>query len=82
MHGGDALLSGAFDNTIRVWTFNKTGQARAKGDPLAEHTKAVGALAVSPDDSLLASASDDETVLLWAMDLGSQESSLAKSTSG
>lgn len=37
----------------------------AMGEPLFGHTKAVNCIGFSPDENLLASGSDDQTLRLW-----------------
>ena len=48
---------------MRIWDPH-TGQAR---HTLTGHTDAVSALAVAPDGTWLASASDDATVRIWSI---------------
>ena len=53
----------ATTRTVRIWDPH-TGQTR---HTLTGHTSAVQALAVAPDGSWLASASDDATVRIWSI---------------
>ena len=59
-HSGN-LLATAEKTSIRLWN-SKDGQQLAI---LPGHTDWVTALAFSPDDSMLASGSDDQTVRFW-----------------
>ena len=60
---GTKLLESAmnFDYRIRIWDI-QTGEVL---EVLSGHTESVTTLAFSPDTKLLASGSDDGTVLLW-----------------
>jgi WD40 repeat protein len=64
------FATGSDDQTIRLWNLkaslnDTTGQGRCIGESLKGHTKWIWSLAFSPDDTLLASASADNTVKLW-----------------
>jgi WD40 repeat protein len=63
---GSTLISGSWDNTIKVWNLTN-GQLQRT---LAGHTRKVGALAISPNGQIMASGSDDETIKLWDLDTG------------
>jgi len=58
---GGTILTTYTDNTTRIWGYD--------GQPvttLAGHAAAVVAVAISPDDTLIATASDDHTARLWS----------------
>jgi len=59
------IVTGSDDNTIRIW--NPTTQRQRL---MLQHPKWVRAVAVSPDGSLLASSSLDDTVRLWEVASG------------
>ena len=69
---GGYLASGAADGAVLVWQRGKPGApwiGTVASSPL-HHEKAVRDLAFHPtDNSLLASASDDTTARVWALDL-------------
>ena len=60
---GELLASGAWDNTVRLWTV----WDGALIDALEGHTKKVNSVSFSPDGKLLASGADDGTVRLWGV---------------
>ncbi|MFD4460057.1 TIR domain-containing protein [Nocardia sp. NPDC058480] len=59
-HKGDRLVVAGFD--VQQWD---TRTHRQIGEPLREHTAAVGYVTYSRDSTVIASASDDKTIRLW-----------------
>jgi len=70
--GGNIQISPQrpLDNRVYVWSVNGTTQTPRF--VLAGHTSPVQALAFSPDGSLLASAGDDQQIILWNMADGTE----------
>ena len=66
---GSKIVSGSFDNTIRLWDA-ATGQQI--GSPLNCHTYKVESVAFSPDGSKIVSGSWDKTVRLCDASSGQQ----------
>jgi WD40 repeat protein len=71
---GRLLASASEDNTVKLWTvkLSTVKHWSQSGKPLTtldSHSHAVRSLAFSPDSQMLASASDDQTGLLWDLQL-------------
>jgi tetratricopeptide (TPR) repeat protein len=64
--GNDLAISSPRDSRVQLWEV-ETG--RLEGE-LVGHSRRIGRIAYSPDGNLLASASHDGTVRLWAVQLG------------
>jgi len=58
---GQVLASGAYDNTVKLWSAT-TGRGLRN---LTGHTNWVTCVAFSPDGKTIASGSYDGTVRLW-----------------
>lgn len=58
---GTWLVTGGYDNVIRLWTVT----AGAVPETLAGHTGPVTSVALGPDERLVASVSDDGTLRVW-----------------
>ncbi|MGH3710247.1 MAG: WD40 repeat domain-containing protein, partial [Pseudonocardiaceae bacterium] len=57
------------DKTVRLWEVSNRDQPRQLGQPLTGHTDAVDWVAFAPDGRTLATTSDDQTIILWALPL-------------
>jgi WD40 repeat protein len=69
---GKTLISGSDDHSIRTWSTTTWTQIAV----LQGHTNIVYAIAISPNDRILASASADNTARSWNLDNNSQPISL------
>ncbi|KAH7326799.1 hypothetical protein B0J17DRAFT_620448 [Rhizoctonia solani] len=68
---GAYIVSGAWDNTLRIWDA-RTGHAI--GRPLQGHANWINSVAFSPDGAYIASGSSDTTVRLWDARTGKMSS--------
>jgi WD40 repeat protein len=59
---GTRIVSGGFDNTVRVWD---AASGQPIGAPLTGHTDPVLSVAFSPDGKRIASGGYDNTVRVW-----------------
>ncbi|KAL1539855.1 transducin beta-like protein 3 [Salvia divinorum] len=66
-------ISGSSDRTLKVWSFDgvsdhvgEVSSLKAKA-VVAAHDKDINSLAVSPDDSLVCSGSQDRTAAVWRL---------------
>ncbi|KLO13559.1 WD40 repeat-like protein [Schizopora paradoxa] len=67
---GRYMVSGSYDNTIRVWDAQTGAQ---KGEAFTGHTKSVTSVAYSPDGKYIVSVSNDNTVRVWDAQTGAQK---------
>lgn len=63
MPDSDTLLSTSYDDTIKVW--RSADEDWVCTDTLTAHASTVWRLALSPDAALLASCSDDRSIIVW-----------------
>ncbi|XP_060523216.1 WD repeat, SAM and U-box domain-containing protein 1-like isoform X2 [Cylas formicarius] len=62
------LVTGSSDKTVRVWDWTKgAGYVERHNSPLSAHKYQVTCVRVSPQGSMLATASVDGTALLWCL---------------
>ncbi|NER34161.1 MAG: protein kinase [Oscillatoria sp. SIO1A7] len=73
---GQALISGSWDNTIKIWNL-KTGKLQ---NTLTGHTTNVNSVAISPDGKTLVSGSWDNTIKTWNLETVTPQSTLAGHT--
>jgi WD40 repeat protein len=60
------VVSGSFDNTLRVWDLESGQTIRT----LQGHTREVSAVALTPDGRRVVSGSQDNSVRLWDLESG------------
>lgn len=71
--GGGFLVSGGADKLLKIWDVASLSLDSSKPAVLkataavAAHTKDINAVAVAPNDSVVASASQDRTVKIWQL---------------
>src|SRR6266851_1717169 len=63
---GQTLVSGSWDNTIKVWELSTGKLIRT----LTGHADAVWSVAISPDGQTLVSGSIDKTIKVWELSTG------------
>ncbi|MEP6519928.1 protein kinase domain-containing protein [Microcoleus vaginatus] len=74
---GQTLVSASF-GTIRIWNLKTGGLPRTLNS--VHSKKSVKTLAVSPDNSLLASGGDDNNVIIWDLKTGRRIRTIAAHT--
>jgi WD40 repeat protein len=65
---GQTLVSGSWDNTIKIWQLDKGQEPRT----LTGHSDWVYSIALSSDGQILASGSWDKTIKIWQLDTGEE----------
>ncbi|XP_047980468.1 transducin beta-like protein 3 [Salvia hispanica] len=66
-------VSGSSDRTLKIWSFDGVSDDAGEASNLkakavvAAHDKDINSLAVSPDDSLVCSGSQDRTAAIWRL---------------
>ena len=59
----DYVISGSFDATIKIWSFEKEGKIVS----LTGHTETVYSVLVAPDKQCIFKGSGDGTVKIWSL---------------
>lgn len=73
---GRMLVSGSWDNMIKVWNLLTGKEART----LVGHTGSIRSVAISPDGQTLVSASNDSTIKIWNLFTGKELRTLTNHT--
>ena len=63
------MASGSMDRTARLWDSADPAGPVPAPEALSSHTGAVEAIGFSPDGRTLATGSDDNTIMLWDLDV-------------
>lgn len=65
----ERLITGGGDNNVRVWCVNKEEGGEVSGveylSTITKHTQAVNCVRFNPSGELLATASDDGSIMIW-----------------
>uniref|UniRef100_A0A060T4T3 ARAD1B02090p n=1 Tax=Blastobotrys adeninivorans TaxID=409370 RepID=A0A060T4T3_BLAAD len=85
--GGNRVATGGGDNNVRLWKleYNSAGtevQSVTYLSTLSRHTQAVNAVRFDPKGTVLASAGDDGTVLLWTRSEGGPVTDMSSDSQG
>jgi WD40 repeat protein len=65
---GRRIVSGSWDNSLRVWDMESAQTLRA----LQGHTTGVNAVVLTPDDRYIVSGSSDNTLRVWDLKDGKE----------
>lgn len=76
------MASTGQDGTIRLWDVHDPANATPIGQALTTHTAPIDGAVFSPDGTVLATASDDRTIQLTAMDVREAERRICADTAG
>jgi len=71
---GNQITSTGADRTVRTWNVNPQNGNQARN--VTGHEKSVNEVCYSPDGSLMATASDDKSVVIWNAGNGSKKHTL------
>lgn len=66
-NGADRLATGGGDNNVRIWRLvrNSEGCSVEYLSSISKHTQAINCVRFSPNGELLATCSDDGTIMIW-----------------
>ena len=62
---GSRLVSGSYDDTIKIWDASVTANSSTPIATLSGHDDDVNSVAFHPDGSRIASGSNDDTIKIW-----------------
>lgn len=73
---GDRLVSCSYDTTLRIWDLKTFANIHT----LFAHSADISTVAVSPDETTIASGSADQSIRLWSVDNWESQSTLIRHT--